>query len=318
MNIQIIVPCYNEETIIKKTNQKLLNTINNFDSNFKFNILYINDGSSDKTLQILKNINENYINTDYISFSRNFGKEAAMYAGLKNSVNFDAVIIIDSDLQHPPELIPFMIEEFTKGYDQVIAKRNRVGESLIRKLPTRFYYWLINKFVDIPIPDGIGDFRLLSNKTVNSIVALNETQRFSKGIFSWVGYNQKIIKYDNVERQSGNSKWSAIKLLDYGVDGIISFNNKPLRLMLYLGLITFFISLLYIIITFIQILTKGISEPGYFTIIFSILFLGSVQLISLGIVGEYIGRIYYEVKARPHYLIDEKSSTVGRIENENE
>jgi len=318
LNIQIIVPCYNEETIIKKTNQKLLNTINNFDSNFKFNILYINDGSSDKTLQILKNINENYINTDYISFSRNFGKEAAMYAGLKNSVNFDAVIIIDSDLQHPPELIPFMIEEFTKGYDQVIAKRNRVGESLIRKLPTRFYYWLINKFVDIPIPDGIGDFRLLSNKTVNSIVALNETQRFSKGIFSWVGYNQKIIKYDNVERQSGNSKWSAIKLLDYGVDGIISFNNKPLRLMLYLGLITFFISLLYIIITFIQILTKGISEPGYFTIIFSILFLGSVQLISLGIVGEYIGRIYYEVKARPHYLIDEKSSTVGRIENENE
>src|SRR5699024_8574972 len=240
------------------------------------------------------------------------------YAGLKNSVNFDAVIIIDSDLQHPPELIPFMIEEFTKGYDQVIAKRNRVGESLIRKLPTRFYYWLINKFVDIPIPDGIGDFRLLSNKTVNSIVALNETQRFSKGIFSWVGYNQKIIKYDNVERQSGNSKWSVIKLLDYGVDGIVFFNNKPLRLMLYLGLITFFINLLYIIITFIQILTKGISEPGYFTIIFSILFLGSVQLISLGIVGEYIGRIYYEVKARPHYLIDEKSSTVGRIENENE
>lgn len=225
-----------------------------------------------------------------------------MYAGIENSIKYDAAIIIDADLQHPPELIPEMIENFKSGYDQVIAQRNRTGEKLIRKLSTNFYYKLLNKLVDIPIVDGIGDYRLLSNKVLKTISKMEENQRFSKGIFSWVGYKQKILKYDNIARQDGESKWTFPKLLDYGIDGIISFNNKPLRLIIYLGLLAFSISIIYLLINFIQILIVGVREPGYFTVIFGILFLGSIQLVSLGVIGEYIGRIYYEIKGRPHYI----------------
>lgn len=315
MKVQIIIPCFNEEKVIQST-YKELNKILLKDckeKNYKFNLLFIDDGSSDNTLSLLKDIAIDDSNTNYISFSRNFGKEAAMYAGLENSTNFDAVIIIDSDLQHPPELIPEMIEKYFDGYNQVIAQRNRKGESLIRKIPTKLYYFIVNKFVDTPMVDGIGDFRLLSKNVVNTIVEMNETQRFSKGIFSWVGFDQFVITYDNIQRTDGESKWSFIKLLDYAIDGVLSFNNKPLRILLYLGFITFGLSLLYILLNFISVLINGIEEPGYFTIIFGILFLGSIQLISLGVVGEYIGRIYYEVKDRPHYVV--QHSNIDKEEN---
>lgn len=304
MDIQIIIPCHNESKIIEATYEKLIEILTNdsIKNKYYYNLLFIDDGSTDNTLQQLIDFSKNDSNVTYLSFSRNFGKEAAMYAGIENSIKYDAAIIIDADLQHPPELIPEMIENFKSGYDQVIAQRNRTGEKLIRKLSTNFYYKLLNKLVDIPIVDGIGDYRLLSNKVLKTISKMEENQRFSKGIFSWVGYKQKILKYDNIARQDGESKWTFPKLLDYGIDGIISFNNKPLRLIIYLGLLTFSISIIYLLINFIQILIVGVREPGYFTVIFGILFLGSIQLVSLGVIGEYIGRIYYEIKGRPHYI----------------
>lgn len=307
MKIRILIPCFNEETILDQSYQHITDILDNDSrkNNYEYNLLFINDGSSDRTIELIKKQAEKDKRVDYISLSKNFGKESAMFAGLTHSQTYDAVIIIDCDLQHPPELIPVMIEKFKQGTDQVIAKRDRKGEKFIRKLYTKFYYKFINKLVDVPIIDGIGDFRLLSNRVVRSIAMINESQRFSKGIFSWVGYSQEIINYKNQERVGGTSKWSFFKLLDYGVDGIISFNNKPLRLLLYFGFLTCLFSIIYILYNFINILVNRIDLPGYFTTIFAVLFLGGVQLISIGIIGEYVGRIYYEVKARPHYLIED-------------
>lgn len=305
MEIRVIVPCFNEEDIFESTCSELTKILDkdSIIKKYTYDILFIDDGSSDKTLDIIMAKTKFNKRIKYISFSKNFGKEAAMYAGLTHSKDKDAVIIIDADLQHPPELIPIMIEKFIRGTDQVIAKRDRKNENFLRKITTKTYYKLINKFVDVPITDGIGDFRLLSQRVVHAIVSMTESQRFSKGIFSWVGFKQEIIEYENKTRVAGQSKWSFKKLIDYGVDGVISFNNKPLRLLLYIGLLVCFFSIIYILITFINIMLYGINLSGYFTIIFAILFLGGIQLISISIIGEYVGRIYYEVKARPHYLI---------------
>ena len=283
MKIRIIIPCFNEEAILTQSYQHITKILDNDSrkNNYEYNLLFVDDGSSDRTIELIKKQAEKDKRVEYISLSKNFGKESAMFAGLTHSQIYDAVIIIDCDLQHPPELIPKMIEKFKNGADQVIAKRDRSGEKIIRKLYTKLYYKVINKLVDVPIIDSIGDFRLLSNRVIHSIIKLNESQRFS----------------------SGTSKWSFFKLLDYGVDGIISFNNKPLRLLLYLGFLICLLSIIYISYHFINILMHGIDLPGYFTTIFAVLFLGGVQLISISIIGEYVGRIYYEVKARPHYLI---------------
>lgn len=306
MEIRVIIPCYNEQEVLAATYKKLT-TIMTKDSelqHYQYNLLFIDDGSKDLTIDQLQEIaaKDNHVN--YISFSRNFGKEAAMIAGFQHSQHYDAVIMIDCDLQHPPEYIPEMIAGFKEGYDQVIAKRNREGENFSRKMMTRAYYKLVNNFVEeVQFADGVGDFRLLSQRAVKAIASLDEYNRFSKGLFEWVGYNTKVFTYQNIERQQGESKWSFAKLLNYGIDGLISFNNKPLRMMIYLGLFIFSLSILYIIYLFINILISGINIPGYFSTIAAILLLGGIQLMSIGIVGEYIGRIYYEVKHRPKYII---------------
>lgn len=271
-----------------------------------YQLILVNDGSRDNTFQLIKGLAEKDERVKYISLSRNFGKEAAMLAGLQLSTG-DAVVIMDADLQHPPALIPEMVNGFLDGFDQVIAKRNRRGDSFGRSLVSKMYYKLMNRFVDVNLTDGIGDFRLLSRKAVNALLSLSEYNRFSKGLFSWIGFKEKIIEYENVVRAEGESKWSLSSLLNYGIDGIISFNNKPLRLSIYLGLFTTFIGLLYILNTFAQILIKGVDEPGYFTLIASVLLFGGIQLTFLGIIGEYIGRIYYETKRRPHYIIDQQN-----------
>lgn len=270
-------------------------------------ISFVDDGSSDKTLEILKNKSSLDNRVKYLSFSRNFGKEAAMFAGISKSRDIHALIIIDADLQHPPELIPKMLEQFKAGYEQVIAKRDRKGEGFLRKQLSKLYYKIVNKHVDVEMIDGMGDFRLISNRVVNVIADMPEYNRFSKGIFSWVGFKSTFISYENNERASGQSKWSLSSLLNYGIDGLISFNNKPLRALIYLGLMVFFASLLYICFILLSILMNGVDSPGYFTTIFSVLFLGGVQLISIGVVGEYIGRIYYEVKKRPVYLEEDSN-----------
>lgn len=306
MKLRVIVPCYNETEIIQQTISKLTFILDDASKkkSFEYDLLFVDDGSKDDTIEILQNAAATLPTVKYLSFSRNFGKESAMIAGFEHSTDCDAVVMIDADLQHPPELIPEMVDVYREGYDQVIAKRNRDGEKASRKWITRAYYKMINYFVeDIHLEDGVGDFRLLSQRAVQSLVSLSEYNRFSKGLFAWIGYNTKVISYKNVEREAGESKWSFGSLLNYAIDGLISFNNKPLRTMIYFGLFIFVISMLYIAYLLFDTIAHGVTVPGYFTIIAAVLFIGGIQLISIGVIGEYIGRIYYEVKQRPKYIV---------------
>lgn len=302
--LSIIVPCYNEGKVIEKTAEAIKTTVAN--QKFNYELLFVNDGSKDDTLEDIRRIAADDSNVKYISFSRNFGKEAAMLAGLQHCKG-QCAVILDADLQHPPELIPVMYEKFREGYDQVIAKRNRKGDSKLASAFARLYYKLANKIINIEMIDGAGDFRLLSRKAINALISLQENSRFSKGLFSWIGFNQTYIEYENQERAAGETKWSFKSLLSYGVDGILSFNNQPLRLCIYLGGIFIGISVVYLIYLFIQILLHGIDAPGYFTTILLMTGIGGIQLFSIGIIGEYIGRIYFEVKRRPCYIIQESN-----------
>ncbi|RSL28763.1 glycosyltransferase, partial [Salibacterium salarium] len=256
-------------------------------------------------------------NVKYISFTRNFGKEVALLAGFQHAKG-EAVIVMDADLQHPCSLIKPFIEGYEEGYHQVIGRRNRKGDGWMRSCLSSLYYCLINKFVDVDLRDGVGDFRLLSRKAVDGLLTLNEGSRFSKGLYSWIGLSQKIIDYDNVERKNGTSKWKFSKLLNYGIDGAISFNNRPLRICFYTGSFILLLSIVYIIVHLLMIMNNGIVEHGYFTTISAILLLGGIQLLSLGVIGEYIGRIYYETKKRPHYLIHETNINSGENNEENQ
>ncbi|TFD95741.1 glycosyltransferase [Jeotgalibacillus sp. R-1-5s-1] len=302
MKLSIVVPCFNEEQNIEDFYDEIVSVLLHLDVDFQ--LIFSDDGSSDLTLRKIKSLSEQDQRVQYISFSRNFGKESAMLAGLTYS-DGDAVIIMDADLQHPPQLIKELLRGYNEGYGQVIAKRNRTGESVPRSLLSSLYYKMMNNAVDVTFHDGVGDFRLLSRPAVNALLSLSEYNRFSKGLFSWIGFDEKIVEYENVLRTNGESKWSFSKLLNYGIDGIISFNNKPLRLSIYLGLSITLIGLVYIIYSLVSILINGIEEPGYFTIISAILLFGGIQLIFMGVMGEYIGRIYYETKRRPHFIVQD-------------
>lgn len=321
MKLSIVIPCYNEAAVLNDFYNEIIKIAKEIPGNLE--LVFVNDGSRDQTLPILKNLAEQDPRVYYLSFSRNFGKEAAMLAGLRYSRG-DAVVIMDADLQHPPHLIPEMVEKFQDGYDQVVAKRSRKGEAASRTLLSKLYYKVINRLTDVDFMDGVGDFRLLSKKALKALLTLKEYNRFSKGLFSWIGFKEYVIEYENVTREAGESKWTFTSLLNYGIDGIVSFNNKPLRISIFLGLTITLFSVLYIVTILFQVLFQGVDVPGYFTTITAILFLGGVQLIFLGIIGEYIGRIYYESKGRPNYIIDEKkirqveqvrekSSSRGRI-----
>ena len=299
--ISIVVPAYNEEANIMSMFDRLTEELQICP--YAYEILFINDGSSDGTLLKILELSERHSSVKYISLTRNFGKEAAILAGLKRAKG-DAAILMDSDLQHPPEMIGQLIAGAEEGFHQVVAKRSRKGDSKFRSLLSTSYYKLVNSITDVDFVDGEGDFRLLSRKAINSILALSESNRFSKGLFSWIGLSKKIICYDNVLRVDGDSKWSFGSLVNYGIDGIISFNLKPLRICFYTGFLVLLISLVYIGVTFYEIMKEGVGAPGYFTTITAILFLGGIQLISLGVIGEYIGRIYNETKNRPNFLVD--------------
>ncbi|KGX87126.1 glycosyltransferase family 2 protein [Pontibacillus marinus] len=300
--ISFILPSFNEEENIPLIFESVHQDTSHLYYEYEF--IFIDDGSSDQTLAAIQDLANEHQHVKYISFTRNFGKEAALLAGLQKARG-DAVIVLDADMQHPSYLIPEMLEGYEEGYDQVVACRNRDGESTTRKTLSTLYYKFVNKLVDVKLKNGVGDFRLLSRSVVNDILKLSEGNRFSKGLFSWVGYEEKIIHYDNISRNAGDSKWSFGKLLNYAIDGLVSFNTKPLRICLYVGLLILMLSLSYITFIFVEIIRNGIEVPGYFSVISSILFLGGVQLVSLGVIGEYIGRIYNEVKGRPHYLIKE-------------
>lgn len=304
--LSVIIPCYNEQDVIRDTYATLHDVMEKtkISHTLDYELIFIDDGSKDKTIDILKFTAQADDTVHYISFSRNFGKEAAMLAGLSYASG-DCAVIMDADLQHPPELIPQMVDGYLEGYDQVIGRRNRQGDSKRKTLSAHLYYKMINSIVDVKMVDGMGDFRLLSRKAIDAILAMKEYNRFSKGLFSWIGFKQKVIDYENQPRAGGESKWSMKRLMSYGIDGLISFNHKPLRICCVFGSILVVVSLIYILITFIQILIHGIDVPGYFTTICAIMIIGGVQLISTGVLGEYIGRIYYEVKRRPAFLVQE-------------
>lgn len=300
--IDLIVPCYNEEEglehFVLETN-KVIETL----PSYKFRYILVNDGSRDKTYLVMKKLATKFDNIKYISFSRNFGKEAAMYAGLQHSTG-DYVVVMDADLQHPPSLFPKMIEALeNEGYDCCATKRDeREGEGIFRGLFSKLFFALSNKLTDVKMPYGAMDYRMMTRQMVDSIMELAEVQRFSKGIFSWVGFDTKWISFKTVERQLGKTTWKFSSLLKYAIDGITCFSVAPLRFTALMGGAIFGISLIYILITIIQTIRTGITTPGYVTTLCAVLFLGGITEMSIGILGEYIGRIYMETKDRPIYI----------------
>ncbi len=282
-----------------------LNTVVNNIPFYNFEILFVNDGSKDDTLHQIKLLREKDERISYVNLSRNFGKEIAMIAGLDYATG-DAVIIIDADLQDPPELIPEMIRYWEKGYDDVYAKRrSRSGESWLKKWTSSTFYKVLQKVTRIPIQKNTGDFRLLDRRCVEALKQLRETQRYTKGMFSWIGYNKKEILFDRDARAAGETKWNYYKLMDLAIEGITSFTTTPLRISSMLGCVISFFAFIYMIWVIAKTLLFGESVEGYPSLMTVILFLGGIQLISLGIIGEYLGRIFNETKNRPLYFVDE-------------
>ena len=303
-DLSLIVPCFNEEDNV----QLFFDEVNRVFQNEKFTyeFIFVDDGSRDKTYLNLKKIYEDNpeSNIQIISFSRNFGKEAAIYAGLSNTRG-EKICLIDADLQQRPEVVLQMLDimKNDEDIDCVAAYQETRKEGKIMSAVKSAFYKLINNVSDSDFKDGASDFRLFKKNVRDAILEMTEYHRFSKGLFGWVGFNTAYIPYTVEERASGSSKWSAKKLLKYGLDGIISFSTFPLKLATYTGIISSFLSILYLIIVVIQKLVFGIDVPGYATIVVLLLFIGGVQLFCLGILGEYLSKVYIEVKNRPVYLI---------------
>ncbi|HEX3783540.1 MAG TPA: glycosyltransferase family 2 protein [Pseudonocardiaceae bacterium] len=304
MRLSLVVPCYNEQDGLGRLHQRLCETLPAVTDDFE--VLLVDDGSSDRTLAAMREIASTDPRFRYLALSRNFGKESAMLAGLSQAEG-DIVAIIDADLQHPPEMLAQMVDKLDEGYDQVVARRTRDGDGALRSLISTAYYKMINKLVDVKLENGVGDFRVLTRKAVQALLSLGEYNRFSKGLFSWIGFDTATVDYGNVVRQDGTSKWSARKLIDYGIDGVVSFNNRPLRLAIYLGALCTVFAFVYAIWVLVAALINGNSVPGYVTLMCGIVGFGGLQLLILGVIGEYLGRIYYETKRRPHFLIKEAS-----------
>ena len=302
--ITILIPCYNEENSIDVLYEHLEKVIAQL-TEYEFRILLVNDGSEDNTLAKLQELHTRDSAVSYVSLSRNFGKESAMLAGLDYAEG-DAVILMDADLQDPPELIPQMLREWENGYDDVYARRRtRAGETWFKKASANFYYKILRRFADIDIPADVGDFRLLDRQAVNALCSLREKQRYTKGLFCWIGYNKKELSFDRDPRAFGKTKMSFFKLFGLAVDGITSFSVAPLRVASVLGLLISTVAFVYLLFVVGKTLLYGDPVAGYPSMISIILFMGGIQLVVLGIIGEYIGRIFYEAKNRPDYLVSE-------------
>ncbi|QRX92561.1 glycosyltransferase family 2 protein [Streptomyces noursei] len=303
MKLSIVVPCYNEEAVIGRFDEQLRAVLDPLA--VEYELCYVDDGSHDGTLPRLRALAHQHRGTTrYLSFSRNFGKEPAMLAGLRTATG-DAVIIMDADLQHPPELIEKMLDLYQLGHDQVIARRSRDGDRRLRTVLSRLYYRAVNTWIDVELVDGAGDFRLLSRKAVDALVSLPEYNRFSKGLFSWIGFDTVSFDYRNAAREAGETKWRFGSLVNYGIDGMISFNCRPLRAAIYTGLSLASLATLYALWVIGVAVVGGVTAPGYVTLVAIIVGLGGLQMVMLGLIGEYIGRIYYETKRRPHFLVKE-------------
>ena len=302
--ITIIIPAYNEEESLPFLYERLEKLINSI-QNYEFEILFVNDGSKDNTINLIKEYREKDSRISYVDFARNFGKETAMIAGLDYATG-DSVIFMDADLQDPPELIPEMIKYWEEGYDDVYAQRKtRKGESWLKKFTSKMYYRVLQLLTPVPIQKDTGDFRLLDKRCVNALKKLRETDRNSKSMFSWIGYKKKAVMYDRDERIAGKTKWNYKKLVNLAIDGITSFTTSPLRISTYLAIPTFMALVVYFIYVIIKCFRLHISIQAFQAIILLILFFSGVQILLFGIIGEYLGRIFNASKNRPLYLVNE-------------
>lgn len=305
--ISLIIPCYNEESCIALFDEEMHRVIEQM-KEYQFEVLFVNDGSKDGTLDCIKEIAAKRSYVRYLSFSRNFGKEAAMYAGFCNATG-DYVAIMDADLQDPPSLLPEMVKILETGeYDSVATRRvSREGEPPIRSFFARMFYKIINKISDADIVDGARDYRLMKKEMIDVIVAMGEQNRFSKGIFGWIGYKTYWYAYQNVERAAGETKWSFWKLLKYSIEGIVSFSQVPLNIASWMGIFCTVISVFAVIFIIIRKLLYGDPVQGWASNMCVMLFMGGIQLFCLGVMGQYIGKTYVETKKRPHYIVKECS-----------
>lgn len=302
--ISIIIPAYNEEESLPLLYDRLSKVILNL-KNYEFELLFINDGSKDNTLKIIKELREKDSKISYVDFSRNFGKEVAMIAGLDYAKG-DCVIFIDADLQDPPELIPELIKYWEEGYDDVYARRkSRKGETFLKKFTSKMYYKVLQSLTRVEIQKDTGDFRLLDRRCVNALKQLRETQRCSKSMFSWIGYNKKEVLFDRDPRIAGTTKWNYKRLIDLAIDGITSFTTSPLRISTYLSIPTFLALIVYFIYVIIKCITQSVAIQAFQAIILLVLFFAGIQIMLFGIMGEYLGRIFNETKNRPLYFIKE-------------
>ncbi|WP_407423684.1 glycosyltransferase family 2 protein [Methanobrevibacter sp.] len=302
--LSIVVPCFNEEETVEIFLKEIQKTLNDYN----FEIIFINDGSSDNTLKNIKDLANANSNVKYISFSRNFGKESAIYAGLRNASG-DLICVMDADLQHPPSLLPEMIESVTnEDYDAVAARRTtRKGEAPIKSFLSSFFYKLFNKISEMGLVEGATDYRVMTRQVVDSILQLSEYNRFSKGLFQWVGFNTKWIPYENIERVAGETTWSLWGLFKYSIEGIVAFTTAPLSVSTLLGTAISIIAFIYMIIIIARYLLYSDPVQGFATTMCAILLLGGMQLLSIGVLGKYLEKTYVETKNRPIYIVKESN-----------
>jgi len=304
--ISLVVPCYNEEATIIHFYEEVLKVEAEL-SQYSFEMLFVDDGSKDRTLEILKELSQRDERVKWVSFSRNFGKEAAICAGF-TYVSGDYVAIMDADLQDPPSLLPEMMDAIQDGYDCVATRReNRKGESPIRSLFAKMFYRIMNKISQIDIVDGARDFRLMRYEVVEAILQMSEYNRFTKGIYGWVGFKTKWIAYENIERVAGETKWSFWKLFLYSLEGIMAFSIMPLALASVLGVIFFLIAMIAIVVIVLRTLIWGDPVPGWPALASIIIFVGGIQLFCTGVIGQYLAKTYMETKRRPIFLVREKN-----------
>lgn len=302
--LSILVPCYNEEAVLPAFYQRTSQVIADI-PRYDFQFIFVNDGSKDHTLDVMRELREKDSRVSYVNLSRNFGKEIAMIAGI-DYLTGDAAIIMDADLQDPPELIPEMIYWWEKGYQDVSAKRrSRAGESFFKKWSSHAFYTLLQKVSDVPMQRDVGDFRLLDRQCLNALRLMRESQRYTKGLFSWIGFEKKEILFDRDARAAGKTKWNYWKLFNLAIEGITSFTIAPLRTSAFVGCILALISILYMLFIVIRTIIYGDDVPGYPSLISIVLFVGGIQLFFLGVIGEYLGRIFNESKSRPLYLVQD-------------
>ncbi|MFT5721040.1 MAG: glycosyltransferase involved in cell wall biosynthesis [Motiliproteus sp.] len=300
--LSLVCPCYNEAEVLGFFMEAVSPVLTEI--GLSYEIVFINDGSTDGTLDALQALQGQYLGIRIINLSRNFGKEAALTAGI-DQARGEALIPIDVDLQDPPELIKDFVREWHNGFDVVVAKRvDRSSDTRAKKLSAELYYKFHNAISYVPIPDNVGDYRLITRKVVDAIQLLPENQRFMKGVFSWVGFNTQVVEYTRGPRKAGNTSFNGWKLWNFALEGITSFSTTPLRIWLYIGALISLFAFLYGSVIVIKTLLFGADTPGYASLLTVILFLGGIQLIGIGVLGEYMGRLYMEAKRRPVYIID--------------